>query len=58
MGLGGYTYWSGMRQINNNADLIKQANTRFGIGVRRIAITGLAGTMITLGFVRLATYRW
>ncbi|KAI5851903.1 hypothetical protein BZA05DRAFT_46641 [Tricharina praecox] len=53
MGLGGYTYISGMSQLAAKEAEIARANTRFGIGIRRLGIQGTA-----VGLFGLGVYRW
>lgn len=52
MGLAGYTYLSGMKQLELKKKEIAMANTRWGIGARRLGVTGIAATMFMLGVYR------
>ncbi|KAF8253430.1 hypothetical protein K440DRAFT_625497 [Wilcoxina mikolae CBS 423.85] len=52
IGLGGYTYVSGMSQLAAKEAEIARANTRFGIGIRRLGIQGTAVGLFGLGLYR------
>jgi len=52
VGLGGYTYISGMSQLAAKEAAIARANTRFGIGIRRLGIQGTALGLFGLGLYR------
>ena len=53
IGLGGYTYISGITQLAAKRAEIDRANTRFGIGIRRLGIQCTAAGLVGLGL-----YRW
>ncbi|KAI5814995.1 hypothetical protein BZA77DRAFT_317288 [Pyronema omphalodes] len=53
VGLGCYTWWSGMRQLNKRELEITQAPTRFGVGIRRLGVHGTAVALMGLGVYRL-----
>jgi hypothetical protein len=52
MGLGGYTYISGLSQLVAKEAEIARANTIFGIGIRRLGIQGTAAGLFGLGLYR------
>jgi hypothetical protein len=52
MGLGAYTYVSGMMQLSAKEAEIARSNTRFGIGIRRLGIQGMAAGLFGLGVYR------
>lgn len=52
IGLGGYTYFSGMSQLNQKEALIARSKTMWGIGARRLGIQGIAASLIGLGVYR------
>ncbi|KAA8903052.1 hypothetical protein FN846DRAFT_908291 [Sphaerosporella brunnea] len=52
MGLGAYIYVSGMSQLAAQEAEIARANTRFGIGIRRLGIQGMAAGLFGLGIYR------
>lgn len=52
MGLGAYTYLSGMKQLELKKKQIAMADTRWGVGIRRLGVTGMAGTLFLLGIYR------
>ncbi|KAL7273080.1 hypothetical protein RUND412_004090 [Rhizina undulata] len=53
IGLGGYTYWSGLAQLKKQEEVILRSGSRWGIGARRLGIHGIAAGMIGMGL-----YRW
>ncbi|KAF1843069.1 uncharacterized protein K460DRAFT_378299 [Cucurbitaria berberidis CBS 394.84] len=53
IGLGAFTYVSGHSQITANEAAIRASKTMFGLGSRRVAITGTSAVMVGLG-----VYRW
>ncbi|TGZ82794.1 hypothetical protein EX30DRAFT_369849 [Ascodesmis nigricans] len=58
MGLGGYTFYSGMKNLNANAAAIAASNSRFGIGIRKVTIATMAGGFVAAGVIRLMNHRW
>lgn len=49
--LGGYTYFSGMKQLQDNSKLIEASKIK--IGPRRYGIIGLSATFFGLGIYRM-----
>jgi hypothetical protein len=53
IGMGAYSYISGHSQLKAQEAAILASKTRFGMPVRRVAITGMSAGLIGLG-----VYRW
>jgi hypothetical protein len=53
IGLGVYTYMSGHSQLKKQESVILRSKSMFGMGSRRMSITGMSAGLIGLGI-----YRW
>ena len=52
IGLGAYSYFSGMHQLRQRESEILKSNSFLGMKSRRLGITGLAITLVTAGAYR------
>ena len=53
IGLGGYSYFSGKYQLQQQETAILRSGSRFGMQSRRMGLVGIAGSLIGLGLWRL-----
>lgn len=53
IGLGAYSYFSGHAQLRQQESKILKSGTRLGIKSRQMGITGIAMSLVGLGFYRL-----
>lgn len=51
--LGGYTYFSGMKQLRQRQQLIEKSKSRYKYGSRQLGILMLSGTFVGLGIYRM-----
>ncbi|OQN96701.1 hypothetical protein B0A48_17125 [Cryoendolithus antarcticus] len=50
--LGVYSHWSGMAQLRAREAEILRSGSRFGMGIRRMGIWGLSGSLVGMGVYR------
>lgn len=53
VGLGGYTYYSGMKNLREQRKVIAKSPTKFGYGSRQVAIVTIACSLASLGVFRM-----
>jgi len=53
VGLGAYSFWSGMYHINTKQKQILKSGSPFGIASRKAGIAGIAATLCGMGMYRL-----
>lgn len=53
VGLGAYTYYSGMKQLREQEQVIMKSGSRFGMFPRKVAILGTSVVCAGLGMYRL-----
>lgn len=53
MTLGGYVYFSGMKQLKERRKIIQMSKSRYKYGSRQLAILGLSSTFVGLGIYRM-----
>lgn len=53
IGLGGYTYYSGRKQLKEREIEIIKRGGRLGMGGRRVAIAGMSAALVGVGLWRL-----
>lgn len=51
--LGGYTYFSGMKQLRERQQLIEKSKSKYKYGSRQLGIVVLSGTFVGLGIYRM-----
>jgi len=51
--LGGYTYFSGMKQLRQRQQLIERSRSRYKYGSRQLGVLVLSGTFVGLGIYRM-----
>lgn len=51
--LGGYTYFSGMKQLREKKALIEAGKTKYKYGSRSLGIVGMSATFVALGIYRM-----
>lgn len=51
--LGGYTYYSGMKQLRDRRQLIERSKSKYKYGSRQLGIVMLSGTFVGLGIYRM-----
>ena len=51
--LGGYTYFSGMKQLRQRRQLIERSASRYKYGSRQLGVLVLSGTFVGLGIYRM-----
>lgn len=53
LGLGAYSYFSGLHHLERNKAAILKSGSRFGLQSRRTGLTGIAMALVGMGFYRL-----
>lgn len=53
LGLGAYSYFSGLHHLEKNKAAILKSGSRFGLQSRRTGLTGIAMALVGLGLYRL-----
>ncbi|RMZ82241.1 hypothetical protein DV738_g1835, partial [Chaetothyriales sp. CBS 135597] len=51
--LGGYTYFSGMRQLRLQSQAIELSKSKYKVGSRQLGIVLLSSTLVGLGMYRM-----
>ncbi|KIX95313.1 uncharacterized protein Z520_08830 [Fonsecaea multimorphosa CBS 102226] len=53
VGLGGYTYFSGMQQLRARQKAIELSRSKYKYGSRQLGILSLSATLVGLGIYRM-----